>query len=778
MTSVDEPAAGGLRGRAAVLAILLFLAAAGIIGRLWQLQIRRGDTLYTQALNQSMHVVSIPAPRGQILDRNGRVLATDVPVFEAALTWTAQPPTRSELDLLTRILGVSAKSVDSAEHQVRSGNPLTPVVLRTGLTPMQQTLLVEDRPELPGVEIVNRPIRRYPGIPGNADPGQELAANLLGFVKDGRYPGDMTGADGIELSFNGPLTGSGGQKVLGLEGVDGEDYVIENRAGHPVREVALRAPVPGNDVVLTIDAKLQAVLQRAITSQTQFLRTQSLSGDGGPYPQAYAAAGVVINVNNGQILAAASEPTFNPNAFAEDVSAVPGGAEQQAFAAQYQAWLNAPGAPLIDHVVSDTAPPGSTFKPITAIAALEDGVITPQTRLQCVPDIPLAGGFMLKNWIYPQYGGDLNLTEAIARSCDTFFYQVGAATGIAAIDRVATEFGLGQLTGQTALYGEDPGQISSPAAEPKWEGPWTTALTMQSAIGQGFAAFNPLEYADYVAALANGGTLWRPYFVSQVRSPSGKVLITYHPKVRRHIAVSPAILAAVRHGMEGVTEQNPAWLQNGIDADFGTAFWIYYGFPQETQQYLGQAITVAGKTGTAQIQPGQTPDGWWISYAPAQHPQIAVVIFVHHANEGFGSGAPIAREVYDYYFGLDKAMWKAGQASQIVSPVIQQFFGETQQYPDWWPATPPPPKSVTPNPSTAAAATSATTASAATASPSRNPAVRTTPSGSASGTGVPAVSVSSVTSTAPRVPSATVPSDSRPATTAGSTYATAGRAGG
>jgi penicillin-binding protein 2 len=684
----EDPWLRVLRVRVLAFGVVFGLAVAALFGRLWQLQVVEGAALYQRALHQSMRVVPIPAPRGEILDRNGLVLATDVPLFEATLGWTPRPPSPQEVSLLASILGIPPATVEAAAQRLQSGATLTPVVLRSGLTPRQYTLLVEDQAELPGVSIAALPVRRYPGIPGDRDPGPELAANLLGYVREGSVPGDVVGADGIEKSFNGPIHLPDGRTVLGLEGVDGAAYIEVDAAGHPVSQVRLQAPVPGDDVVLTIDAKLQAVAQRALRDQLQALRTRSFGSDGGPFPQAWAGAAVVIDVRTGAVLAAASEPTFDPNAFALDAIASPGSGIRQAFAAQYAAWLQEPGEPLLDHVVSDVAPPGSTFKPITAIAALEKGVITPSTHLPCPAAIPVGGGVLLHNWI-PVYGGDLDLTEAIARSCDTFFYVVGAETGIAAIDRVAKAFGLGQLTGQDALYGEDPGQVSGPSVLPPGEGPWTPALTMQTAIGQGFTEVNPLQMADYTAALANGGTLWRPYFVKEILAPDGKVLYRYQPVVRARIPLSPSIVAAIHQAMGAVTQMNPSWWQDGIDADFGTGYWPFYLFSQETQQYLGRAITVAGKTGTAQTVPGQTPDGWWISWAPVNHPQIAVVVFIHHAGEGFASGAPVAREIYSYYFGLDKAMWEAGQASQIIPPAVQMYFGMPSQIPDWWPATPP-----------------------------------------------------------------------------------------
>ncbi len=691
-----------LRRKAWLAGLCFALAVAFLIWRLWYLQVRQGAYYYAQADAQVIAPLTIPAPRGEILDNSGFVLARDVPSFTATLSYTPQPPTAAEVDLLATILGMPAQAIAQAATNLRSGAPLAPVVLRANLSAAQYTTIVEDGPRLPGVNVVPEPMREYPGIPGDPDPGTSLAANILGYIGAGNFPGDVVGEAGIEKSYNS-ITLPGGLHV-GLAGTPGQELVQVDRQGHPLRTVELKAPQPGDNVVLTINAKLQALLQQAITAQLALLRTHSFPGEGGPYPQANSGGAVVINVRTGAVLAAASVPTLNPNAFAQRAVALPGSTAARAFAAQFAQWLSSPGHPFIDRVLSQPIAPGSTFKPITAIAALEQGVITAQEHLPCPPRITVGPSHYLTNWI-SSFDGNLDLSEAVAFSCDTYFYVVGAQAGISAIDRVAQEFGLGQLTGQQDLYGEDPGSISSPQVAAQLHQVWSPTVVMQSAIGQGYNAFNLLQMADYVAALANGGTLWRPYFVSAIQAPNGKVLWRQQPQVRRRIPVSPSIMADVQQAMDAVTQLNPAWFRDGAVSDTGTGYWPFYGFAQETQQYLGQAITVAGKTGTAQLGGAQTPDGWWISYAPANDPQIAVVVRTDHGNEGFVGGAPIAREVFDYYFGLDRAMWNAGAASQIVPPIVQKYFGLTQQYPVWW--GPPP------TPATSATATGASATGAA-----------------------------------------------------------------
>ena len=676
-----------LRRRAAKVGVLLCACFLILTWRLWNLQVSRGASLTAQAGGEGIRTLPLPAPRGEILDSSGVVLARDSASWEATLSYTAKPLHTAEVNRIADILGIPAGSIEAAAQKLRSGLPFVPVVLAANLTPAQSTILKQDAWELPGVNLVVQPEGIYPGLPNDPNPGNQLAANILGFVRAGTQPGTVVGAAGIEGSYNSRKIAPG--LTIGLAGTDGQEIVQINRSSQPIGVLAVRPPVAGDNVVLTINAKDQAVLQRALSDQLAALRTRTFGSDGGPFPQAYGGAAVVIDVRTGQILADASEPTFSPGAFATAAQAPPGSAAQQAFSRQYAAWLAEPGRPFVDHSLSDTAPPGSTFKPITAIAALQGGFITPLQHLPCPASISLGNGYFLHNWI-PVFDGYLDLTQAIAFSCDTYFYAVGAKTGITAIDRVATEFGLGQPTGQTDLLGEEnPGTLSSPATAMRLaHAAWTPAFTMQTAIGQGFSAFNSVEMADYVAALANGGTLWRPYFVSEVTSGAGKVLWRQQPSVRRRIPLSPAIVQAIRTAMAAVTQNHPSWAAYGPVDTFGTAYWPFYQFTNETAQYLGHAITVAGKTGTAQLGNGVVPDGWFISFAPANNPQIAVVVYTQHSNEGFVGGAPVVREFYDYYFGLDRAMWKAGKAAQIIPPAVQMYFGQNSQLPPWFGPSP------------------------------------------------------------------------------------------
>jgi penicillin-binding protein 2 len=691
-----EQAVAYLRRKAWGAGLVVLCAVAALCWRLWQLQVRQGNYYFGQAQQEALRQITIPASRGEILASNGTILAEDLPSFTATLSYTPTPLTPSQVAVLAHILGVPAAQITTAEHGLQAANngqPYAPVILRSGLSSVQYTALAQNLPNLPGVNVEAQGVRVYPGIPGNSDPGPQLAANVLGYVRAGTIPGEVQGEAGIEQTFN-TLNPKLHTNAVGLAGRDGQELVEVDTAGHPVKQFSLKQPVPGNNVVLTLHAGLQAVAQRALQAQLAALRTRTFSGEGGPYRNAAWGAAVAIDVHTGAILALASVPTFNPNAFAQEAISLPGSPAAQSFTKQYQAWAaDTAGAPFLDHAIQDVYPPGSTFKPITAIAALQAGVVTPYTHLPCPAFLPV-GNAVLHNWI-PYFDGNMDLSEAIGQSCDTWFYQVGARVGISAIDRVAAEFGLGQPTGMWELPGEATGVVSSPTLYKQIYGlPWTTALTMQTAIGQGLNEFTVLQMADFIAALANGGTLYQPYLVSEVTNArTGRVIWKQQPVVRRRIPLSPSVYQAVVQAMTSVTQWNTSWAADGVGTPFGTGYWAFYNFQQETQQYLGHTIVVAGKTGTAQTSPSVTPNGWWVSFAPANNPQIAIVVETDQSNEGFVGGAPVAREMFDYYFGLDKAMYDAGAANQIIPSVIEQFFGlgPTQQVPDWW-GPPPAPK--------------------------------------------------------------------------------------
>jgi penicillin-binding protein 2 len=636
------------RRRGRNLLALLLAALLLIAGRLADLQLGLGRRYAGLATGERLRVVAVPAPRGEILDRNGVVLAADRPSFAAALVPGGPPLSPSEAALLGRILGLSPAAVAAAQKPSAQALPYAPVILKTGLDPRQVTQVDEMANRLPGVVVEVQPTRFYPGS-GSGYPGPDLAAQILGYVGAGGPSGQMVGRYGVEASYNGPLH-LGGKTILGLQGVPGGDQVQVDPLGHPVRRLGEVPPRPGNNVVLTIDAHLQAVAQHALQANMAQVRRIHMY-DGGPYPSTEGAA-VAIDPQNGQILALASVPSFNPNDFVRGAQATPGSSAWKLWQSQWAALSSpkAPGRPLLDHALGDVSAPGSTFKPITSLAALSSHAITPTQRISC-PAFLRVGTEIKHNWVPGNWV--LDLAQALARSCDTYFYQVGALTGIQRIAAMARQFGLGQPTGLRALTGEIPGYVASPATQRMlgYRRRWVVSDTMDAAVGQGFNAFNPLEMANYVATLANGGTRYRPYLVKAITSPAGKVLWQNRPQVLSRVTGVPAAdWAAVRQGMEDVVTYHRNWA--GItDVPWGTAWVAFIGWRAASLKATGHVIPVAAKTGTAQ-QNGQVSNAWFIAYAPANHPTIAIAVFVKEGDEGLISGAPVARDMLDAYFGI------------------------------------------------------------------------------------------------------------------------------
>ncbi len=652
---MDDDRQRWAEGKATAAIVVLCLAFAALLGRLAILQLTEGAHYAAVASGQQIREVPVAAPRGQILASDGTVLATDVPSPTAELVFTPNAMSAAEVNLLSKTLNISPAVIRTADQQLQKQPAYDPVRLKTGLSATEATVLEEDRAELPGVQVVYEPVRYYPGLADWPFPGQDLASHVLGYVQIGANSLDLVGAYGLEQSFQGPLTVNG-KKMLGLAGVDGTEEVSVDAAGRPQKVLAAQPPVPGNNIVTTINANLEAVAQAELSRHIAKLRVYSGWGppDNGPFPTAYAGAAIAIDPNTGAVLALASNPPFNPNDFAQATDALPGTPAWQRWQQQWQQLNTQPGRPLVDHAISDLFPPGSTFKPITALAALQAGVITPYQKMACPGAIEVTPGYYKHDWVLSGQG-IVNLFQAIGVSCDTYFYKVGAMTGINAIDAMAKQFNLGEPTGQTALAGEMPGQIASPAVKAKIypNQPWYLSETMDASIGQGYTSINLLEWSEYVAALANGGTVYQPYFVKEVTSPTGKVLATYGPVVRGHVHVPAQDFQVIHQAMATTTQVNPSWVPSGVYSDWGTAAFLFTNYYAEMQK-LGRNIVIAAKTGTSQV--AGINDGEFICYAPANKPTIAISVYVQHGGGGAISGSQVCQSMIEEWFGLPNTL--------------------------------------------------------------------------------------------------------------------------
>lgn len=646
-----NPGQNGASGRLMVYRVAVILVFVLLAGRLWQLQIVRGDQYRLRADSNRFRVEAIQAPRGVVYDRNGEIVIRNKASFAVSIVPADLPDDQAEniyeelssllgIPVSSRSAGVGTVSRPGIQEIVEAGrdrDPYAPVLIKTNV-PRDTALIIEEAHlSLPGVRVETAPIREY--TTGS------LLSHLLGYMgpipkewaeayeKQDYDPSDRIGLTGIEYTFEDMLRGDKGQRFVEVD-VLGR---VLRTIGDPIE------PTPGDNLSLTVDTRLQADVERILHTALQKLGASS-------------GVALVGNPNSGEILAMVSLPGYDDNLFAGGIAA--------------QDWENlttAPFNPLLNRATAGLYPPGSTFKLIPATAALEEGVLAPNTLLndpgvilvknQYYPDNPdLAQPFYC--WLRSGHG-NLNIVGAIAQSCDVFFYKVAGGfedfrgLGVDRLAKYAELFGLGAPTGIDL-----PGEAAGLVPTPKWKrqrfgadgGVWTTGNTYNMGIGQGDVLVTPLQMFSMVSVVANGGTLYRPQIVQRIVDSTGKTLKSLEPRVIRQVPVNPAYLAIVREGMrQAVTN--------------GTA--------QSAWTHLPEEVRPAGKTGTAEFcQPNEArtdcvrdKDGnlpthaWFVAFAPFEAPEIVVVVFVDghnvgHVIEGSQVAAPIAADIIRTYFGL------------------------------------------------------------------------------------------------------------------------------
>lgn len=590
--------------RIRLLLIVLTAVTVLLIGRLAQLQVLQGAELEEQARRQRVRRVVTPAPRGQIIDRQGVVLAGNRPAFTAALVYTGEPVAPVTRAALIDILGLTDADLDQAISQL-AREPFWPVRLKVDLTPTEHTRLEEVRHQLPGVVVETLPIRTYPF--------GELMAHVLGHVQAGDA-WSVKGAAGVEGSFDGAVV-RGGDSFAGLTGTPGQQLVEVDAFFRPHRILLAEDPLPGHDVVLTLDARLQAAAEEALVASMESLRASL----GAPCPcPAPAGAVVVQEVRTGAILAMASLPAFDPNVYTLRPFLPPGSERREALDAWLAGYQTAED-PAWNRAVQARYPPGSVFKLVTALAGLENGL--DGTSLYCTGHFTY-GRRTVSDW---KVHGRVDLPQAIGESCNVYFWTVGTRVGVEAMAAAAGEVG---LDGPALLV--DLPQVVAPRFPHEGD-------ALNVAIGQGEHLYSPLHMAGMVATLAGGARL-RPYLVQQVLDREGTAVYAAVPEVIDVLTVPPDYWEQIRAGMRATVS-----LRNGRG---GTA----YG------AFLGATYAVGGKTGTVERQglPSSHNHGWFVGYAgagPDDPAEIAVAVIVEGGGGGARAAAPVARRVLDVYFG-------------------------------------------------------------------------------------------------------------------------------
>ncbi|MGC9974310.1 MAG: penicillin-binding transpeptidase domain-containing protein [Gaiellaceae bacterium] len=593
--------------RLSIFSALCIAGFALLALRLWSLQVMDTARYARAAVEQSTRVLVQQQPRGVIVDAKKRLLAVadtksvitanprELGSIRANWNWSPSPRGHA---LLARLARISNEPLTSLIARIRSGlirSPYTdPVVVPSPERDLSFYLL-ERQSEFPGLEVTALPARHYP----QGALGSEFLG-LLGEInsqqlKQTRYrgyqAGELIGQSGVEATYDRLLRGSLRETRIAV-GALGQPVAGSQS---PARSGAARG------LQLTIDARLQRATERALRDGIGFARAAG-------HPDADAGAAVVMNPRTGAIDALASYPNFNQVAAASN----PG----------YLAQLLSPtnqARPLIDRATQGLYPPGSTFKPIVAEAALASGLINSSSILPCTGSLTV--GNRVFNNVEPWINADLSLPSALAISCDTWFYRLGVGfytEHSQALAQWAQRLGIGRPTGIDL-----PGEASAEFPKASYEGD-----SVNLSIGQGALLVTPLQLAVAYSALANGGTIVQPHVGSAVLSPTGKVLRRLRFPARARLRLVG--LEAIRNGLYRATH----------DPD-GTSAAIFGNFP----------VPVAGKTGTAQAPEG-SDDSWYASWAPANHPRVVVVVLIEHGGFGAQAAAPAAREIYSAYFHL------------------------------------------------------------------------------------------------------------------------------
>jgi penicillin-binding protein 2 len=627
----------GLALRVGVLGALALIAFGALLFRLWSLQVLSGETYLDLAQNNQLRTIRVEAPRGPILDRSGRVLVANTPGTAVKL-WVGDLPKHGRFQLiqqLARVLDVPAARL-AREVDERATEPANPITVKTAVTEEQVRYLYEHQAEFPGIQIQDTFLRHYRY--------KSLGAHVLGYVgeisaaelkQNARHyrMGDKIGKTGVEATYD-----------LFLRGNPGLAQVRVDSLGTPQSSPELRrAFQSGSAIKLTIDVRLQRAAERAI-------RTGIASAHENDSWFADAGAIVALDPRDGAVLAMASYPTFQPSVYVGRVDPKKIEPLVNSKAAEE---ANYPG---LNRASYGQYPPGSTWKPIVALAAMQEHLLSPWDAIQCTP-VAYYGRDKQRfvNW-NPYVNEPMTLTTALAESCDTYFYEVGMRFYNEDRDRMqqwAERFGFGHVTGLD-IGGEAEGLVPTPmwrkhTFESDWDKAWNPGDSIQLAIGQKDLTVTPLQLARFYAMLANGGKLVTPYVVGSVvqTGVGGQPDVTlkrFGPDPPQRAGVDQEALAHVREGLYLATH-----------ASDGTSSGVFASYP----------VPIAGKTGTAEkvVQlPGYPVDhkedqSWWCGWGPYEGSDyngktpIVVCALIENGGHGSTAAAPAALEVFEAWFG-------------------------------------------------------------------------------------------------------------------------------
>lgn len=588
----------------AILAVISFLC---LWMRVWYLQILKWQYLTGLSENNRVRMVTLPANRGMIKDRNGETLVSIRPSFNLYLTPEDVDDLDSSLDKLSQKISFDREKL---KKEMARSKSFTEVLIKGDILREEVAFVEENNMSLPGIHIKAEPLRNY--VFNN------LASHTLGYLgeiskaslesqNDPSYKqGDFVGKNGLENIYEPVLRGEKGYKEVEVD-----------VSGRELKALRKLPPESGNNLILTLDVRIQQELEKIMAGKMDQNMTGSV---------------VLMKVQTGEIIAMTSSPSYDPNKFAAGIT--PG---------SWNALVADEWHPLQNRAIHGQYPPGSTYKIITALAGLEEGVIKPDTSIFCPGHFKLGRGFY-RCWKKNGHGL-VNLHDALVESCDVYFYTIGHRLGIDTIAKYAKRFGLGSPT-HLGLDQEKRGLVPTT----QWKllnkkEPWLLGETISASIGQGYNLVTPIQQVSMMAAVANGGILLKPYLVKRIEEPGGRIQKEFFPNIVNQVRIDPDNLEQVRKALRDV-----------VNGPRGTG-----------KGSRLKNIIVSGKTGTAQVVRMKSNEelekeedipvkyrdhAWFVAFAPYEKPEIAVAIIIEHGGHGGSIAAPIARKVFKKYFEL------------------------------------------------------------------------------------------------------------------------------
>lgn len=589
--------------RADISGILMLVAIVILLSRLYFLQVMSYEKYKIKSENNRIRTFRVQAARGNIYDRFGRMIAGTKPYYNVCILRQEVTNMEALLAKLAQLLGEDEMDLRLKLHDASRNLPLyEPIVIERAIDWDKLCLIEAQLHNLPGVVI--------DVAPGRAYPDDNIAPHLIGYLGEitdtqltnpdykKAVKGDVVGQAGVEAVLNDSLSGEAGKKMVEVNVVGGMERMLEYIPSKP-----------GNDVYLTIDMELQKAAESALENQV--------------------GAIVAMEPETGRILAMASSPKFKPELFAKRIST--------------KEWekLNDPDyRPLFNKALQGAYPPGSTFKIVMALAALQEGINDANTSYFCNGSFPF-GSRVFRCWNERGHG-QTSLYRSLVESCDVYYYQTGLRLGIDRLSKYAKMWGLGEKTG-IDLPHENTGLIPSREwKKARYKDKWHDGETVSVSIGQGYVTMTPLQGAFFLSAVANGGKLYKPNFVEKVASADRLWEKPFTPELLRRIDIPPSKLKLVQDAITGVV-QDPRGTAHKIRID---------------------GINIAGKTGTAQVvkQAARKQDekmawkyrdhAWFVCYAPAEDPKITVSVIIEHGGHGGSAAAPVAKKVIEKWLEL------------------------------------------------------------------------------------------------------------------------------